>query len=139
MNWWSRWSQVLAVVFLVSISTIGCSSASDESLTQADLIGYWVGGTPVTHDLESYSWDFRDDGTYGSFDGCNWGGGSYTIEGGKVVFGDSSSTARACESPTITLSEPPNFQIVEKGKTLRVQTESGEMLLNSAPNPRPIK
>jgi heat shock protein HslJ len=139
MNWWSRWSGMLAVVLLVSIPTSGCSSAPDESLTQADLVGYWVGAPPVTPDSESYSWDFRDDGAYGNYDGCNWGGGAYSVKGGKVVFGDSGATTRLCSSGTNTLSEPPNFQIVEEGKTLRVQTESGEVLLNSAPNPRPIK
>ncbi len=133
MGRWKRFFGVILGVLVASLVTFGCSSNAEKSLTQADLIGNWVGSTPLSVAPSGYWWTFGDDGRYRYFDGCNWGGGLYEVEAGEVVFGESEgSTARGCLSGAVALSEPPHFQVVEKGRTLKVDTTSGEVTLDYA-------
>jgi heat shock protein HslJ len=132
-------SGVVLGALVASILTFGCSSNAQSSLTQADLVGNWVGSTPLSVAPSGYWWTFGDDGRYRYFDGCNWGGGLYEVKAGEVVFGESEgSTARGCLSGAVSLSEPPHFQVVEKGKSLKVETTSGEVTLDYAAELPPV-
>jgi len=133
MNRCKRRFGIFLGALMASIITFGCASDAEKPLTQADLIGKWVGSTPLPVAPEGYGWSFGEDGTYRYFDGCNFGGGLYRVEVGEVVFGESEgSTSRGCLTGAVTLSDPPHFQVVEKGKTLKVETTSGEVTLDYA-------
>jgi len=133
-----QFARSLVGLFVASALSLWCTPTSEKPLTQTDLIGYWVGVTPVEAAPDGYWWHFVDTDRYRSFDGCNWAGGRYSVVGGRVVFEDSGSTARGCENGAIELLEPLRFQIEERGKTMKVLTSAGELTLTSAPEPYSI-
>ena len=121
-------------VMVVGLVMAACGSTASSSLAQADLVGNWSGTVAVGGRTVPYYWVFEDGDHYGSYDGCNWGGGSYSVSDGRVTFGDSGSTTRACLGPDgqsvgIDRSDPPDFEVVDSGRTLVVQTTVGEVRL----------
>ena len=123
-----------AVVLAAAVAILSCSSSgTSAALTQADLLGTWSGTVAVRVTDVTYYWEFEEGDRYRSYDGCNWGGGTYSVTDGHVTFGESASTARAClgegADSGVGLTDPPDFAIEDSGQTLVVQTELGEVRL----------
>lgn len=126
-----RWIALAAVVM---VPTLACSSGTDRSLEQGQLVGNWSAASPPANTFGGYWWTFGADGGFGNYDGCNWSGGSYSVENGRVVFGEAASTARACSSPTggpagIGPADPFEVRVVEGGRALLIDTTIGEVRL----------
>ena len=120
-----------------------CSSSSDTStepgpnmLTASNVLGAWSmnGGESVPAGPPSGpSIEFHDDHTFGYSDGCNDGGGRYTVSGGRVRFTDTVSTAKGCLGTVWSFTDPPRFELRDNGTVLTVGTSEGDILLHRVP------
>lgn len=66
------------------------------------------------------------DGTLGGFDGCNWLGGSWREDDGRVVFAEMYTTAKACPDVDAWLARMAQARV--DGNRLVVLDASGDEL-----------
>ncbi|WP_217131745.1 META domain-containing protein [Leucobacter chinensis] len=98
---------------LASFALVSCAGSKEQSV-----VGNW--GTP--DDATGPALVFEDDGSMHGTDGCNNLMGSYTEEGGKIVFGGLASTMMFCEGVDDWLSKGESATI--DGEILTVFNEA---------------
>lgn len=127
---------VAVAVAASSLAVAACSPTDSHSLRAQEIVGNWSVPSDSPQAARGYWWVFEEDGASRYFDGCNWGGGNYAIEGGHIEFGRMSSTSRGCVETVsgvtveVALTDPPNFRVVDAGRTLVVDTSIGEVRLD---------
>ena len=94
----------LLILFVISLAISACSA--NGAGASPSLVGSWKltsygptdAQTPAVEDTEA-GLTFNEDGTVSGDSGCNGLGGTYTVEGDQVTFGEIVSTLMACDDP----------------------------------------
>jgi hypothetical protein len=137
-----KMTAVIAVAVCAMYVVAACSSSANTKLTSANVQGKWSATVPVESTSMTYYWEFGD-GTFTNFDGCNMGGGTYSVDNGKIVIGNHGGTSKGClhtapapgdpqsyQSAQIELAADPNWYLTNSGKVLVVNTNQGEVRLD---------
>jgi len=111
---------ILFVIFLV----ISACTAQEPA---ASLTGTWKltaygpadAPTPAVEEAEA-GLTFNEDGTVTGNSGCNGLGGTYTVEGDQVTFGEIVSTLMACEDPRMA-QEDSVHQVLTDTATFKIE------------------
>lgn len=119
----------LLILFVISLAISACAPQED----LASLIGSWKltsyghadAPTPAVEEAEA-GLTFNEDGTVTGDSGCNGLGGTYTVEGDQVTFGEIVSTLMACDDARMAqedavhqvLADTATFAIDENTLTL---------------------
>ena len=130
-----RTIQRVAVAVLMATVTLACSPNVDGAPTEQELVGNWSAASPPARTMGGYWWSFDTSGRARNYDGCNWTGGSYSVESGRLVMIDVAGTTRACRSADgepagLALADPATVRVVNGGRTLVLATSIGEVRLD---------
>lgn len=112
---------LILFVFVLAISACTAEEPAASLTGTWKLTAYGPGdaATPAVEDVEA-GLTFNEDGTVTGNSGCNGLGGTYTVEGDQVTFGEIVSTLMACEDPRMT-QEAAVHQVLTDTATYKIE------------------
>ncbi len=135
-------SRLLAILALAVVAiTFGACLTTSEILVDRPWRLAAIDGVPAADADRTAGVSFGSDGRFRLDTGCNSGGGTYHLEGNRILLDQEELTAQACEGAVgvqeaamlAVIEGEPSWSIDTGTGRLRLATRSGNVLLFETP------